>query len=158
MVFKPHVSYLGVDNILFKPLNITKENFVLSVGQCIPEKGFEFILMSLAKIEPNLRPVFVLVTDQGNIHWKKYLIRLAIKLNVKLKICSLISDEELVLLYNKAQMVVYTPYMEPFGLVPLEAMSCGTPVVGVNEGGVLETIINRKTGILTEQDENRICK
>ncbi len=38
----------------------------------IAEKGFEFILMSLAKIEPNLRPVFVLVTDQGNIHWKKY--------------------------------------------------------------------------------------
>ncbi len=39
-----HVSYLGVDNKLFKPLNLSKENFVLSVGQCIPEKGFEFIL------------------------------------------------------------------------------------------------------------------
>ncbi len=38
-------------------------------------------------------------------------------------------------------------------MVPLEAMSCGTPVVGVNEGGVLETIINRKTGILTNRDE-----
>ena len=68
---------------------------------------------------------------------------------MKLKILNLISDEELVLLYNKAKMVVYAPYCEPFGLVPLESMSCGTPVVGVGDGGVKETVINGKTGILT---------
>ena len=70
----------------------------------------------------------------------------------------LITDEELVILYNKAKLVVYTPYMEPFGLVPLEAMSCGTPVVGVNEGGVMETVLNGKTGILVERNVNNICK
>lgn len=144
-----HVSYLGVDNKLFKPLNLSKENFVLSVGQCIPEKGFEFILKSLNQINKDLRPVFVLVTDHGNIHWKDYLEKMAVKLDVKLKILNLISDEELVLLYNKAKMVVYAPYCEPFGLVPLESMSCGTPVVGVGDGGVKETVINGKTGILT---------
>ena len=147
-----HVSYLGVDNRLFKPMNVLKENFVLSVGQCIPEKGFEFILKSLNQINKELRPVFILVTDHGNIHWENYLKKIAIKLDVKLKILNLISDEELVLLYNQAKMVVYTPYNEPFGLVPLESMSCGTPVVGVNDGGVKETITNGKTGILTERD------
>ncbi len=60
--------------------------------------------------------------------------------------------KNLVLLYNKANLVVYTPYQEPFGLVPLESMSCGTPVVGVNDGGVMETVTNGKTGILTERD------
>ena len=146
-----HVSYLGVDNRLFKPLDVLKENFVLSVGQCIPEKGFEFIIKSLARIAPDLRPKFVLVTDQGNLHWKNYLEKLAIDLNVKLRILHLVSDNDLVLLYNKAKMVVYAPYLEPFGFVPLEAMSCGTPVVGVNEGGVRETVVNGKTGILTRE-------
>jgi glycosyltransferase involved in cell wall biosynthesis len=148
------VSYLGVDNDLFKPIDTLKENFVLSVGQCIPEKGFEFILKSLAKIDVNIRPSFVLVTDQGNIHWKNYLEKLASKLDVNLRILQLITDQDLVMLYNKAKLIVYAPYDEPFGLVPLESLSCGTPVVGVNEGGVKETVIDGKTGILTERDEN----
>ncbi|WP_048191100.1 glycosyltransferase family 1 protein [Methanobacterium sp. SMA-27] len=152
------VSYLGVDNRVFRPIDILKENFVLSVGQCIPEKGFEFIVKSIAMIDVDLRPDFVLVTDHGNIHWKNYLEKLAIKLNVKLNILNLITDEELNLLYNQAKMVVYTPYMEPFGLVPLEAMSSGTPVVGINEGGVMETVINGKTGILTERDHTIFAK
>ena len=148
-----HVSYLGVDNNIFKPMDILKENFILSVGQCIPEKGFEFILKSLKEISPDIRPVFVLVTDHGNVYWKNYLEKLANEMGVKFKILYMISDEELVLLYNKAKLVVYTPYLEPFGLVPLESMSCGTPVVGVKEGGVSETVLNGKTGILTVRDE-----
>jgi glycosyltransferase involved in cell wall biosynthesis len=152
------VSYLGVDRSLFKPMNLSRDNFVLSVGQCIPEKGYEFILKALANIDIQKRPEFVIVTDQGNIHWKNYLQRLAEKLNVKFKILTLISDDELVKLYNKAIMVVYAPYSEPFGLVPLEAMSCGTPVVGVRDGGVKESIVDTKTGILTDRDEIAFSK
>ena len=148
------VSYLGVDRSLFRPINLPKENFVLSVGQCIPEKGYEFIIKSLAKIDIQKRPEFFIVTDQGNIHWKNYLQKLSAKLKVKLKILTLIEDDELVKLYNKAILVVYAPYSEPFGLVPLEAMSCGTPVVAVKDGGVKESVINNKTGILTHRNEN----
>jgi len=147
------VSYLGVDTNVFKQLKIQKENFVLSVGQCLPEKGYEFIIRSLAKIKPSLRPEFVIVSDQGNDSWKNYLIKLGSKLNVKLILLRLIDDKKLVSLYNQAKLTVYAPYLEPFGLVPLESMSCGTPVVGVKEGGVRETVIHGKTGILTERDE-----
>jgi glycosyltransferase involved in cell wall biosynthesis len=42
--------------------------------------------------------------------------------------------------------------MEPFGLVPLEAMACGTPVVGVQEGGVQESILHKHTGLLVDRD------
>lgn len=147
------VSYLGVDTNLFKPLEIQKENFVLSVGQYIPEKGFEFIINSLAKIDVELRPELIIVADQGIIAWKTYLQDLAIKLKVKLRIRTMIDDEELVYLYNKAKMVVYAPYLEPFGLIPLEAMSSGTPVVAVKEGGMKETVIHGETGLLIERDE-----
>jgi glycosyltransferase involved in cell wall biosynthesis len=41
--------------------------------------------------------------------------------------------------------------MEPFGLVPLESMACGTPVVAVAEGGVRESVTHGKTGLLAER-------
>ena len=147
------VSYLGVDTSQFRPMDIPRENFILSVGRCIPEKGFDFIIKSLGKIDEKTRPELVLISDLVNIYWKNYLENLAHQLNVKLKILVLVTDEELVELYNKAQLVVYAPYLEPFGLVPLEAMSCRTPVIGVNEGGVRETIQHQVTGILTDRDE-----
>jgi len=147
------VSYLGVDTDLFKPLDIPRENFVLSVGRCIPEKGFEFIIKSLGVIDEKTRPELVIVGDLANPQWKNYLEKLAHVFKVKLKILILISDDELVQLYNQARLVVYAPYLEPFGLVPLESMSCGTPVVAVNEGGVRESVIQGYTGVLTDRDE-----
>ncbi len=147
------VSYLGVDKDLFRPMDIPKEKFVLSVGQSLPEKGFDFIIKSLSRIDSAIRPELVIVSDQGNMDWQNYLKNLARQLNVQLRLLNLITDEELVLLYNQASLVVYAPYLEPFGLVPLESMSCGTPVVGVKEGGVRESVIHGHTGILTERDE-----
>jgi len=42
--------------------------------------------------------------------------------------------------------------------VPIESMACGTPVVGVREGGVRETVIHNETGILTERDPHRFAE
>lgn len=128
------VSYLGVDTEIFKPLEIPKERFVLSVGSCGPSKGFDFIIKSLARIDSKIRPKFIIVSNMVDRGWKNYLEQLAANLGVELEIKTLIPNDELVQLYNKAMLVVYAPYLEPFGLVPLEAMACGTPVVGVREG------------------------
>jgi glycosyltransferase involved in cell wall biosynthesis len=148
------VSYLGVDTGLFRPLNLPREQFALSVGSCVPDKGFDFLIRSLARIKKSLRPDMVLVSNGANPLWKEYLERLAASLDVNLRILQLIDDSKLVELYNKARVVLYAPYLEPFGLVPLEAMACGTPVVGVREGGVRESIVHDKTGILTDRDES----
>ena len=59
-----------------------------------------------------------------------------------------ISDSERATLFQTALAVVYTPHMEHFGIVPLEAMYAGTPVLAVNSGGPMETIVNGKTGFL----------
>jgi glycosyltransferase involved in cell wall biosynthesis len=152
------VSYLGVDTKIFTQRDIPKENFVLSVGNCGPAKGFDFIINSLRHINFKKRPKFIIVSNSIDIRWKDYLEQLAIKVGVNLEVRNLIQDNELVLLYNKAKLVLYAPYLEPFGLVPLEAMACGTPVIAVREGGVRESIVHDETGILTERDEDMFAK
>ena len=47
--------------------------------------------------------------------------------------------------------------MEPFGLVALEAMACGTPVIGVHEGGVRESVVEGVSGILVERGSPEIA-
>ena len=148
-----HVSYLGVDPEMFKPIEITEERFILSVGTFTPEKGHGFLVESLALIDPEMRPKLIVVSNSSYPPWKTYLEKHASELNVEMEILSLINDDELAILYNQAELVVYSPYLEPFGLVPLESMACGTPVVAVKEGGVRETVIHKKTGLLIDRDE-----
>ncbi len=148
-----HVSYLGVDNKMFKPLEVSEEKFILSVGTFTPEKGHGFLVDSLVTIDPEIRPKLIVVSNSSYPPWKSYLEKYASELNVDMEILSLINDHELAVLYNQAELCVYSPYLEPFGLVPLESMACGTPVVAVKEGGVRETIIHKKTGLLIDRDE-----
>lgn len=55
------------------------------------------------------------------------------------------SDEELRELYRSAELVLM-PGEEDFGIVPLEAQACGTPVVALGKGGALETVVEGRTG------------
>lgn len=54
------------------------------------------------------------------------------------------------LLLAACQAVVYTPQHEHFGIVPLEAMASGRPVVAVNNGGPTESIVSARTGYLCD--------
>lgn len=77
----------------------------------------------------------------------------AARVGVDLSIKKLIPDSELVRLYNTAKVFVYSSILEPFGLAPVEAMACGTPVVAIKEGGVRESVVHNETGFLTDRDE-----
>jgi glycosyltransferase involved in cell wall biosynthesis len=50
--------------------------------------------------------------------------------------------------YNAADAFVTTPWYEPFGMTPLEAMACGTPVIGTAVGGIKHTVADGATGFL----------
>ena len=132
------VCYLGVDTERFHPLSLPKEDFVLSVGALHPSKGFDFLIRSLALLDEPNRPCLVLVSNFTNEPEEQYLAQLAKQLHVPVAFHRRISDEKLLAFYNQARATVYAPVMEPFGFVPIEAMACGTPVIGVREGGVRE--------------------
>jgi len=54
-------------------------------------------------------------------------------------------------LYRRCRAVVF-PGVEPFGIVPVEAQACGTPVIALAAGGALESILDGTTGTLYERD------
>ncbi|EGT51710.1 hypothetical protein CAEBREN_25681 [Caenorhabditis brenneri] len=62
------------------------------------------------------------------------------------------TDEQKVNLIRKSRAILYTPDREHFGIVPVEAMYLGTPVIAVNTGGPLETVRNNETGFLVDQN------
>jgi D-inositol-3-phosphate glycosyltransferase len=50
--------------------------------------------------------------------------------------------------YSAADVFVTTPWYEPFGITPVEAMACGTPVIGARVGGIQDTVVDGETGYL----------
>lgn len=54
-------------------------------------------------------------------------------------------EGKLISLIQRAIATIYIPIDEDFGMSPIESMSCGVPVIGVDDGGLKETIIHEKT-------------
>jgi glycosyltransferase involved in cell wall biosynthesis len=60
------------------------------------------------------------------------------------------SEEDLSDCIGRARAAIYLPIDEDFGLSPVEAMAAGKPVIGVAEGGLLETVVDGETGVLIQ--------
>lgn len=149
---RPQVCYLGIDTETFRPLGLERDDYVISVGAVRPSKGFDFIIESLALVPEQQRPLLLIVGNHVSSDEQRYLEAVAHRHNVRVEFRSLVQDTELVELYNRARITLYAPVLEPFGFVPLESMACDTPVIGVAEGGVRETISHGETGLLTDRD------
>ncbi len=146
----PALCKIGIDTNKFINKNLDKNDDILCVGALLEEKGQDFLIKSVSKIEDV--PAIKFISNSCDEVYKDTLIKLAKKLNVKVSFKLLTNDDDLINEYNKAKFVVFPSRLEPLGLVPLEAMSCGTPVVAVAEGGVRETVIHNKTGLLSSRD------
>lgn len=152
-------NLLGVDTEKYRPLEVQKEDLVLCVGVIQPFKAQDFLIRSLGLISEFKRPRLVIITS-GLIHdfwYRDMLLSLAQKLNVCVEIREkFISHEEFLLLHSTARLVAI-PYIREPSIEPV-ALACGTPIVAVKEGGAPETIIDGKTGLLTERDEKQFAQ
>ncbi|MBI2110218.1 glycosyltransferase family 4 protein, partial [Candidatus Woesearchaeota archaeon] len=118
--------------------------FALSGGRVIPDKRFDWLIevFSFLKI-----PLVIVGSVEED--YKKNLLQISKKLDVDVRFLGFVSSEELVALYNKAEVFCFTSPSEDFGLVPIEAMSCGTPVIAWDDGaGPSETVVHGVNGYL----------
>jgi glycosyltransferase involved in cell wall biosynthesis len=145
------VCYLGVDSGQFKP-GCSRERVVLSVGSLTPTKGFDFVIEAVATMPPDRRPPLVLISNAAFPPERAFLEQLAADRQVQLSCLLNIPEAELQHWYARAGCVAYAPIREPFGLVALEAMAAGAPLVAVAEGGVSETVIDGQTALLAPRD------
>lgn len=144
---------LGVDTEYFRPAPVAREDWLLAVSAFTPIKGFRFLLRSVAQLPADKRLPLVLVGDRAQPEEVEILEGMAAQAGLEVTFRHRVSEEELRDLYCRARLLLYAPYLEPLGLVALEAMACRLPVLGVREGGLRETIVDGVTGRLVERDE-----
>ncbi len=144
------VCYLGIDTDYFNIGAESKERFVLGLGLIHVSKGIKRAIDTIALIDEISRPPLVWVgNNKNNTGYIDEITLYAKSRGVDLEVKIYITDEELIVLLRKACALLYLPNLEPFGLAPLEANSCGTAVIGLQEGGIKETVKDGVNGFTT---------
>ncbi len=152
---KISVYVYWVDQNCFKPLDkkeckrkLSLENrfVVLFVGRLIEIKG-AMILINIAKKEPRMTFVFVGTGPEETILKKQA------RGYRNIKFTGRVDNRKLPVYYSAADVfVIPSQYDEGFGRVISESLSCGTPVIGSNRGGIKEAI-SSEVGILVSSTE-----
>ncbi len=153
------VCYLGIDSKTFYSVKETvAENYIIGVGNIFFNKNPLLAVEAIAEIAEIKRPKFVWVSNMKDETLYAEVTQLAASKKVIFELKEMISDEELVKLLSNAVCMLYTSRLEPFGLAPLEANACQTPVVAVVQGGVRETIIDGQNGFLCVPKAGHLAK
>lgn len=142
------MMFPGVDSSYFTPGAAAVGGHLLSVGALWPFKGHDTAIQAVSLLPAGIRPSLTIASDREFPGYGARLQRLAAEKGVDLRIQRAVSDDSLRELYRGAQAVLCFQRSEPYGLVPLEAMACGRPVVARNSGGLPDNIRNRETGLL----------
>ncbi|MBI1850874.1 MAG: glycosyltransferase [Planctomycetes bacterium] len=129
---------------------------VLFMGKLARFKGANVLLEAAARYERLLPDTVTLLAGEGEMRdeLRSNRDRLGLK-NVHLLGHQTI--EEVVRMYNAADLVVVPSLDEPFGLVALEALACGTPVVGTRAGGLVDFIDDSVGGLVPPNDPDALA-
>lgn len=146
----------GVDLELFRPDGPRAAGGglrrLVSVGRLVERKGFGVAIRALRAL-PDTELVIAGGPAGGAVEddpEARRLLWLAEREGVadRVRMPGLVSRDELPPLLRSADAVVCTPDYEPFGIVPVEAMACGVPVIGAAVGGLTDTVVDGVTGLL----------
>ena len=151
----------GVDLDLFRPvdraesrrrLGISEDCVVLYVGRLEPLKGLDILVRAVADLQmaDATRLVVVGGGDRGSDGIARQLGRLARSLGIgeRVTFAGAVPQSDLPTYYGSANVLVLPSHYESFGMVALEAMACGTPVVVSRVGGLRSFVRNGESGYL----------
>ncbi|NOR54956.1 MAG: glycosyltransferase [Sulfurovum sp.] len=136
--------YRRESHIIFPPVDTEKfthyekkEDFYFTAARLVPYKKVKLIVEAFNENGKHLK-----VAGSGEQYEE---IKRIAKDNIE--VLGYCSDEDMVHYMQKSKAFVYAAF-EDFGIVPVEAMACGTPVIAYGKGGVLDTVKDEETGIL----------
>jgi glycosyltransferase involved in cell wall biosynthesis len=152
-----HIVPCGVDTSIFTTKGPTAlrrlgQYRLVAVSRLVPRKGLEDVLRAMPDI-PRAELVVVGGPGAERLGDDEEAVRLqavaaAIGVDDRVRLTGGLSRQDVAAMLRSADVAVCAPWYEPFGIVPVEAMACGTPVVGTAVGGLLDTIDDGVTGAL----------
>ena len=133
----------------------TDKPYVLFVGRMTRQKGVLYLLKAAAKLDADAQLVLC-AGDADTPEMKAELEGLVASLKQSRSdvvwIPGMLSREETIALYSQAAVFCCPSIYEPFGIINLEAMACGTPVVASAVGGIKEVVVHGETGYLVDPE------
>lgn len=134
-----------------------------NIGRLVPRKGIDNAIRGVARLRSRFGITATLLVVGGNSDvpdpgltpeiGRLKAIAQAEGVGDQVVFTGRRSRELLKLYYSAADMFITTPWYEPFGITPLEAMACGTPVIGGNVGGIKYSVVDGDTGCLVPPDD-----
>lgn len=153
--------YDWVDTDHFKPADVEKSKIplILCATRINPIKRQLLICQALNLVK-DLEWQAILAGNVADRAYYSQVLSFCSKngLSDRVKFEGPLGDSELIEAYTKAAFTLYAPVCEPFAFMPVEGMACGTPAIGVNEGGVKEVIDDGKVGLLAEATPEAIAE
>lgn len=142
-------------------LNFPQNEFIISnIGRIVPRKGIDNVIHAIAILRERYQIIVRLAVVGGETDTPDpektpemgRLMNIAAMRGVldQVLFAGRKSREELKYYYSASDVFVTTPWYEPFGITPLEAMACGVPVVGSKVGGIKYSVQDGQTGLLVE--------
>jgi len=144
----------GIDLHKFPNTNCSNERTILTVARLTKFKRVDFLIdvfAEMLKSHPDLL-FYIVGTGEDETLLRDQTVRLGIDSHVVF--CGAVDDRKLTELYKSTSLYLHGSVDEPFGMAPLEAIACGTPVVAHNSGGPKEFVTEKCGRLIDSLDKN----